>query len=34
MNDENKIPLPRAMDPQPPKPDFLQDDDFLDFDKP
>ena len=42
MNDENKIPLPGAMDPQPPKPDFLQGDewfdvsvdDFLDFDKP
>ena len=43
MNDENKIPLPGAMDPQPQKPDFLQgdewfdvsvDDDFLDFDKP
>lgn len=43
MTEENKIPLPGAMDPQPPKPDFLQgdewfdasvDDDFLDFDKP
>lgn len=43
MNEENKIPLPGAMDPQPQKPDFLQgddwydtqvDDDFLDFDEP
>lgn len=43
MNEENKIPLPRAMDVQPQKPDFLQgddwfetkvDDDFLDFDEP
>ena len=43
MNEENKIPLPGAMDPQPQKPDFLQGDDwfdvdigndFLDFDKP
>jgi len=43
MNEENKIPLPGAMEPQPPKPDFLQGDDwfdadisgdFLDFDKP
>ena len=43
MNEENKIPLPGAMDPQPRKPDFLQgdewfdtqvDDDFLDFDEP
>ena len=43
MNEENKIPLPGAMDPQPRKPDFLQGDDwfdadisgdFLDFDKP
>ena len=43
MNEENKIPLPGAMDPQPEKPDFLQgddwydtqvDDDFLDFDEP
>ena len=44
MSEENnKIPLPGAMDPQPPKPDFLQGDDwfdadisgdFLDFDKP
>ena len=43
MNEENKIPLPGAMDPQPHKPDFLQgdewfdtqvDDDFLDFDEP
>ena len=43
MNDENKIPLPGQMDAQPPKPDFLQGDDwfdvdigndFLDFDKP
>ena len=41
MNEENKIPLPGAMDPQPQKPDFLQgdewfetkvDDDFLAFD--
>ena len=41
--DNNKIPLPGAMDPQPPKPDFLQGDDwfdtqvdgdFLDFDEP
>ena len=41
--EKNKIPLPVAMDQQPPKPDFLQgdewfdvsvDDDFLDFDKP
>ncbi len=43
MNEDNKIPLPGAMDPQPRKPDFLQGDDwfdadisgdFLDFDKP
>lgn len=43
MNEENKIPLPGGMDPQPQKPDFLQgddwydtqvDDDFLDFDEP
>ena len=43
MNEENKIPLPGAMDPQQQKPDFLQgddwfetqvDDDFLDFDEP
>ena len=43
MNEENKIPLPGAMDPQPQKSDFLQGDDwfdadisgdFLDFDKP
>ena len=43
MNEENKIPLPEAMDPKPQKPDFLQGDDwfdadisgdFLDFDKP
>jgi hypothetical protein len=43
MNEENKIPLPGAMDPQPQAPDFLQgdewfdtqvDDDFLDFDEP
>ena len=43
MNEENKIPLPGEMDPQPQKPDFLKDDewfdidvsqDFLDFDKP
>ena len=43
MTEENKIPLPGAMDPQPQKPDFLQGDDwfdvdigndFLDFDKP
>ena len=43
MNEENKIPLPSAMDPQPKKPDFLQGDDwfdadisgdFLDFNKP
>ena len=43
MNEENKIPLPGAMDPQPQKPDFLQgddwydtqvDDNFLDFDEP
>lgn len=43
MNEENKIPLPGPMDPQPEKPDFLQgddwfetqvDDDFLDFDEP
>ena len=43
MNEENKIPLPGAMDPKPQKPDFLQgdewfdtqvDDDFLDFDEP
>ena len=43
MNEENKIPLPGAMDAQPQKPDFLQgdewfdtqvDDDFLDFDEP
>ena len=43
MNEENKIPLPGAMEPQPRKPDFLQGDDwfdadisgdFLDFDKP
>lgn len=43
MNEENKIPLPGAMEPQPRKPDFLQgddwfetqvDDDFLDFDEP
>lgn len=43
MNEENKIPLPSAMGPQPQKPDFLQGDDwfnadisgdFLDFDKP
>ena len=43
MKEENKIPLPGAMDPQPQKPDFLQgddwfdvqvDDDFLDFDEP
>ena len=43
MNEENKIPLPGAMDPQPQKPDFLQGDDwfdadisgdFLDFNKP
>ena len=43
MSEENKIPLPGAMDPQPRKPDFLQgddwfdtqvDDDFLDFDEP
>jgi hypothetical protein len=43
MNEENKIPLPGAMEPQPEKPDFLQGDDwfdadisgdFLDFDKP
>lgn len=43
MNEENKIPLPGPMDPQPQKPDFLQgdewfetkvDDDFLDFDEP
>ena len=43
MTEENKIPLPGAMDPQPQKPDFLQgddwydtqvDDNFLDFDEP
>ncbi|MCR5366507.1 MAG: hypothetical protein K6E67_10245 [Prevotella sp.] len=43
MNEENKIPLPGAMDAQTPKPDFLHgddwfdtqvDDDFLDFDEP
>ena len=43
MNEENKIPLPGAMDPQPQAPDFLQGDewfdtqvdgDFLDFDEP
>ena len=43
MNEENKIPLPGEMEPQPEKPDFLQGDDwfdaditgdFLDFDKP
>jgi hypothetical protein len=43
MNEENKIPLPGAMDEQPQKPDFLQgdewfdtqvDDDFLNFDEP
>ena len=43
MNEENNIPLPGAMDPQPQKSDFLQGDDwfdadisgdFLDFDKP
>jgi len=43
MSEENKIPLPGEMDPQPRKPDFLQGDDwfdvdigndFLDFDKP
>ena len=43
MDEENKIPLPGAMDPQPQAPDFLQgddwfdtqvDDDFLDFDEP
>ena len=43
MNEENKIPLPGAMDQQPRKPDFLQGDDwfdvqvdgdFLDFDEP
>ena len=43
MNEENKIPLPEAMNPQPQKPDFLQgdewfetkvDEDFLDFDEP
>ena len=42
-NEENKIPLPGAMDAQPQKPDFLQGDDwyevrvdgdFLDFDEP
>ena len=43
MNEENKIPLPGEQDEKPPKPDFLQGDDwfdadiagdFLDFDKP
>ena len=43
MNEENKIPLPGEQDAKPPKPDFLQGDDwfdadisgdFLDFDKP
>ena len=43
MNEENKIPLPGMMDPQPQKPDFLKgddwfgandDNDFLDFVKP
>jgi len=43
QEENNKIPLPGAMDPQPRKPDFLQgdewfdtrvDDDFLDFDEP
>ena len=29
MNEENKIPLPGAMDPQPQKPDFLQGDDWF-----
>jgi hypothetical protein len=43
MNENNKIPLPGEQDEKPPKPDFLQGDDwfdadiagdFLDFDKP
>ncbi len=43
MSEENKIPLPGEQDEKPPKPDFLQGDDwfdadisgdFLDFDKP
>lgn len=43
MSEENKIPLPEMIDPQPRKPDFLKDDDwfeadvsqdFLDFDEP